>query len=143
MRGKKTKERDSYVLRMGDGTLVEVSREIYLEWYRSRRRERYQQERNRKHGICSLDELEKNGNYPHTPLGVCEGVEETVLHDFYKDKIREVLGNLSDTDARLIDLLYFKEATVTEAAQIFKCNRNTIQNRRKQILKKLQQMMKE
>ena len=37
MRGKKPRERDSYVLRMEDGTLVEVSREIYLErgipWY--------------------------------------------------------------------------------------------------------------
>lgn len=42
MRGKKPKERKSYVLRMGDGTLVEVTREVYLEWYQSRRRERYQ-----------------------------------------------------------------------------------------------------
>lgn len=36
MRGKKPKERKSYVLRMGDGTLVEVTREVYLEWYQSR-----------------------------------------------------------------------------------------------------------
>ena len=35
MRGRKPKERDGYVLRMGDGTLVEVSREVYLEWYQS------------------------------------------------------------------------------------------------------------
>lgn len=58
MRGKQPKERDHYMLRMADGTLVDVSREVYLEWYRSRRRERYQKERNPKQGICSLDSLD-------------------------------------------------------------------------------------
>ena len=42
MRGKRPKERKCYVLRAGDGTVVEVTREVYLEWYQSRRRERYQ-----------------------------------------------------------------------------------------------------
>ena len=37
MRGKKPKERKSYVLRMPDGSLIEVTREVYLEWYQSRR----------------------------------------------------------------------------------------------------------
>ena len=50
MRGKKPKEREKYVIRLDDGTLVEVNREIYLEWYRSERRERYQRERDQKYG---------------------------------------------------------------------------------------------
>ena len=41
MRGKKPKEREKYVIRLSDSTLVEVNREIYLEWYRSERKERY------------------------------------------------------------------------------------------------------
>lgn len=45
MRGKRPKERKCYVLRTGDGAVVEVTREIYLEWYQSRRRERYQREK--------------------------------------------------------------------------------------------------
>ena len=44
MRGKKPKERKNYILRTENGTLVEVTREVYLEWYQSRRREKYQQE---------------------------------------------------------------------------------------------------
>ena len=40
MRGKKPKEREKYLIRLGDGTLVEVNREVYLEWYQSERRER-------------------------------------------------------------------------------------------------------
>ena len=53
MRGKKPKERKSYVLRMPDGSLIEVTREVYLEWYQSRRKERYQMERQKKQGVCS------------------------------------------------------------------------------------------
>ena len=61
MRGKKPKERKSYVLRVENGTLVEVTREVHLEWYQSRRRERYQNEKMKKHGECSLEGLEENG----------------------------------------------------------------------------------
>ena len=49
VQGRKPKERNSYVLRMEDGTLVEVNQEIYQEWYRSWRRERYQGEKNQKY----------------------------------------------------------------------------------------------
>ncbi len=58
MRGKKPEEREKYVLCMAGGILVEVTREIYLEWYQSRRREKYQKERDQKHGICSLEVLQ-------------------------------------------------------------------------------------
>mgnify|MGYP000075597320 CR=1 FL=1 len=40
MRGKKPKERKNYILRTENETLVEVTREVYLEWYQSRRREK-------------------------------------------------------------------------------------------------------
>ena len=35
MRGKKPKERERYVL-YSNGLLVEVTKEVYLEWYQSR-----------------------------------------------------------------------------------------------------------
>ena len=44
MRGKKPKERERYVL-YSNGLLVEVTKEVYLEWYQSRRREKYQIEK--------------------------------------------------------------------------------------------------
>ena len=40
MRGKKPKERQRYVLRVNE-TLIEVTRDVYLAWYQSRRKERY------------------------------------------------------------------------------------------------------
>ena len=143
MRGKKPRERNSYVLRMEDGTLVEVSREIYLEWHQSHRRERYQQERNRKHGVCSLDAMEEKGEYPGMPFYVRGGLEEMVLRDLCRDKVRDVLSTLPASDVGLIELLYFKEVTVTEAARLCGCSRRTIQNRRKRILGELRQKIQE
>ena len=143
MRGRKPKERDSYVLRMGDGTLVEVSREVYLEWNQSRRRERYQKEKDRKRGVYSLDELEEKGSSQGMPFLVRDGVEETALRNICRDKVQKALGKLPDADAGLMELLYFNGVTVTDAAQIYGCSRKTIQNRRKRILGELCQLLRE
>ena len=157
MRGRKPKERDSYVLRMGDGTLVEVSREVYLEWYQSRRRERYQKEKDRKRGVYSLDELEEKGSSQGMPFLVRDGVEETALRNICRDKVQKALGKLpdadapsqpdapgmADADAGLMELLYFNGVTVTDAAEIYGCSRKTIQNRRKRILGELCQLLRE
>lgn len=140
MRGKKPKERKCYILRMGDGTLVEVTREIYLEWYQSRRRERYQQERNRKHGVCSLEELEERGA---SVITVTDSLEETAMKKICVDKLREVMDGLPEEDLYLLYLLFFEEVSVKEAAQLCGCSRKTIENRKKRILKELNGKMRE
>lgn len=138
MRGKKPKERKSYVLRVENGTLVEVTREVYLEWYQSRRRERYQNEKMQKHGVCSLEGLEENGCF-FVQSDISP--EEEVFKKLYIDKLREAMDNLPEEDAYLIYLLFFEEITVKEAAQLCGCSRKTIRNRRKRILEILQLMM--
>ena len=54
MRGKRPKERKCYILRAGDGTVVEVTREVYLEWYQSRRQERFTRMRKKKAEIWRI-----------------------------------------------------------------------------------------
>lgn len=143
MRGKQPKERKRYVLRMRDGTLVEVSRAVYLEWYQSKRRERYQQERDRKYGVISLEEWNEQNGFSEPIGNVEKGLEELVLQKMCMDKLRESLENLSVQDARLIYFLYLEEVTIQKAAQMFGCSSKAIQNRRKRILKELYQMMQE
>lgn len=137
MRGKKPKERKSYVLRMPDGSLIEVTREVYLEWYQSRRKERYQMERQKKQGVCSLEVLNENGG-----LGgeKCD-TEEIVLSKLYEAKVREGIEQLAKEDARLIYLLFFEEVTIKDAAQIMGCSRKTVYNRRKRILSELRSIL--
>ena len=143
MRGKKPKEREKYVIHLSDGTLVEVEREIYLEWYRSERRERYQKERDRKYGLCSIDKLHEKGYFPEQSIFASDTTQETVLRNEYQSRLQNALSNLSEQDMRLLKLLYFEEITVKKAADIFSCSRKTIQNRRKQILEKIRKMMED
>lgn len=140
MRGKKPKERKSYVLRMGDGTLVEVTREVYLEWYQSRRREKYQEERSRKNRVCSLEQLEENVGIA---IPVRDSLEETAIRKMCIEKLREVIDNLPEVDAYLLYLLFFEEVTVKEAAQLCGCSRKTVENRRRRILRELKCKMQE
>ena len=87
MRGKKPKEREKYFIRLGDGTLVEVEREIYLEWYRSERRERYQRERDQKHGLCSIDKFHEKGYFPEQSICASDTVQEAALRNEYRIKL--------------------------------------------------------
>ncbi|CUX32921.1 RNA polymerase sigma factor [Clostridium sp. C105KSO13] len=143
MRGKKPKERKSYVLRMGDGTLVEVTREIYLEWYQSKRREKYQQERSRKFGVCSLDGLAQKGDFLKGDMDTNSGAEEIAIKNLCTESIKNALNKLPEPDAYLIYLLFYEEVKVKEAAQIFGCSRKTILNRKKRILGQLNKIMNE
>lgn len=137
MRGKKPKEREKYVIRLSDGTLVEVNREIYLEWYRSERRERYQKERDRKYGVCSLEGLEEKGYFSKIIVDITNVTEEIVLRNIDRDKLRGALERLPLQEAFLIQMLYFEEVTVKDATEIFRCSHKAINNWRRKILGKL------
>ena len=143
MRGKQPREREKYFIRLGGSTLVEVGREIYLEWYRSERRERYQRERDRKHGVCSINKLHEKGYYPEKSNYLKDTTLETVLKDECRDRLENALKKLSEQEKRLVRLLYFEDMTVKKTAEIFGCSRKTIQNRREKVLEKIRKMMSE
>ena len=139
MRGKRPKERRCYVLRTCEGTVVEVTREVNLEWYQSRRRERYQNEKKKKYSVSSLETLEEQGNIS---IGVSDGIEDMVIRKMCAEKLRSVMKELAKEDVYLLYLLFFEEVTIKEAAQICGCSRKTIANRRKRILAKLKEKLK-
>lgn len=141
MRGKKPKEREKYVIRLGDGTLVEVNREIYLEWYRSERRVRYQGERDRKYGLCSIEGLHEKGYFPDQSVCTVDVTLEAVLWNECRDNLGNALRSLPEQDLRLVWLLYFEEITVKEAAEDFGCSRKTINSRKKRILANIQKVI--
>lgn len=143
MKGKLPKEREQYVIRMENGALVEVTRDIYLTWYQSLRRERYQEEQSWKHGVCSLNELEEKGDFFRKPANGGEGAEEIALRNIFRDEVYKAVCSLPVEDAKLITLLYFSEMSVKDAAKVLGCCPKTVRNRRKRILKELYQKMLE
>lgn len=139
MRGRRPKERKSYVLRTKEGTVVEVNREIYLEWYQSRRRERYQSERKQRYGVASLEEMQEKGEFP---ISAKDSLEDAVIRKLCIEKLYAVMEELEEKDAYLLYLLFFEEVTIKEAAQLCGCSRKTVSNRKKRILKELNEKMK-
>ena len=107
MRGKKPKERKNYILRTENGTLVEVTREVYLEWYQSRRREKYQQEQKQKYGVCSLDVVQE-GSFAKTYISQEGQPEEMAVRSECLKKLKESLEQLPEQEAYLIYLLFFE-----------------------------------
>ncbi len=143
MRGKKPKERKQYILRIRGDVLVEVTREVYLAWHQFRRRERYQRERDFRHGVYSLEGMEGTGCFP---AGLTEGIilpEEAAIKSICLNKFREILEELPEQDLRLLRLLYYEETSVKKAAQICGCSRKAIQNQRKRIFDKLRRLLRE
>ena len=73
MPGKAPKERERYFIRLDNGEVCEVNREVYLCWYTAERQDRYQRERDMKHGLVSLEEMAErryeDGSFlPYTEL---------------------------------------------------------------------------
>ena len=141
MRGKKPSEREKYVLPAGGGAFVEVTREVYLEWHQSRRRERYQAEKKKAHGVCSLEALGENalsvlpgGYWENTP-------EENAAKLICMEKVRQGISRLQERDACLVRMLFFDEMTVTDTALAFGCSRKSIRKRRDRILEQLREEM--
>lgn len=138
MRGKKPKEREHYVL-YTNGLLVEVTKEVYLEWYRSRRREKYQMEKQKKYGVCSLEavgQLAQEGQniWDNNPENACIEKER-------KEYLRQGIQTLSEEEQFLIFLLFYEEKTVKEAAAQLGYSRKTITNRKKAVLQKLRAIL--
>ena len=92
MRGKRPKERKCYVLRTSDGTVVEVTREVYLEWYQSRRRERYQNEKKQIYSVTSLEALSEKGMILD---GMADSLEDTVIRKICVEKLQSVMEELA------------------------------------------------
>ena len=142
MRGKKPKERENYFIRLDGDTLVEVNREIYLEWHQSRRKERYQKERDREYGVFSIEKLHEKGYFLEQSLSR-DTTLEAVLWNECRNRLENALRKLPEQDIRLVRFLYFDEMTVKRTAEIFGCSRKTIQNRRRRILEKMRNLMSE
>ena len=133
MRGKKPKERQRYVLRVNE-TLIEVTRDVYLAWYQSRRKERYQLEKMQKNGVCGI---EKVGETSYNSYLHILSPEEIVIRVSEIQELQEALKYLSEEEMELIRLLFFEEYTVKKTAQYFGCCTKTIRNRKNKVLQKL------
>jgi RNA polymerase sigma factor (sigma-70 family) len=128
---------------------VKVSEEIYMEYYKMARRERYL-ENDIKVGSSSIDEETGNVIYKSnkedsiermSELGI-DFEDENLIEDIVCDKatiaiLNEALKELEQEEMELISDLYYKNMTTRQASENKNISQSTVIKRHKKIIEKL------
>ena len=139
--GKEFKKRDNYVIKMGK-ELVPVTREVYEEYHRMERRERYLVERDQDNSLIFFSTLRAEVSSTDVPIrdsGV--DVEEEVIKQMFLDKLPKALALLSDDEIEMIRDLYWNDISIRELARKTDTAKSTLLNKRDRVLAKLRKIL--
>ena len=125
-----------------DDTLLEVSQEQYIDFYKDKRRQKYIEEEADTAGEFSVDAFSDglfNGEviFVDTAPDVCD----TVMTQILAEKVHEALAMLPQDERDLIVQIYFENKTERQIASEYHLSQGTIHWRKTIILEKLKQIM--
>lgn len=135
-------ENKKYII-MVNGRQAEVSREVYAEYHRMDRRERYLEERDLAHGktlYSNLDTVELLGEEMIPDSSAVDPADIAIAHILH-EKLHQCLKLLPESDRQLIDALYFQNKSERECAKKFGLSQKGINKRRHAALEKLKNFM--
>lgn len=143
----------AYYIRI-NGQAVEVSEEVYREYYRGRRKERYIME-DLKTERFTIDQ--RTGNVTITPSREdsldrlleadkqfpidVESAEDEAITAVMVEQLRKIIHTLSDEEQALIHELFYLDKTMREAGEALHVSAATVFNRREKLLKKLRGLL--
>lgn len=126
-----------------EGQLVPVSEEIYLAYYRMKRRELYLEEKDMAHGVFSynaLDTEDINGEDVISNF-ISPLVEDIVENKLIIEKLYQCLAQLTKEEKALIFALYFQNKSQHQYSKETCIPQMTICSRKDKILSKLKKLM--
>lgn len=135
-------ERKEYRIKV-QGQLISVSEEIYLTYYRMRRREQHLEEKDRSHGVfyySALDSEETNGE-DAIPDIASSKVEDIVTDKLLAEKLHQCLEQLTEEEQDLIFTLFFQNKSEHQVSRETGIAQKTIHNRKVRILSRLKKLM--
>ena len=124
------------------GSLMEVSKEDYEEYYRQRNRQIYIDRRASRNGDVSYNALttdEFNGE--DILIAEQPDVCDTVVESIMTDKLKEAILKLTDEEQLLIYRHYYADIPGTELAEIYGVSQQAISNRIAKIRVKLKNLL--
>lgn len=125
------------------GSLVEVTEEVYLEYFRARRRWSAQEERDTYNGLVSYDAMdtEETLGEDTIPDSSMPSVEEMVLDRLLREKLRHCLTELSQPEQDMLHALYFEGLSERQFSQKAGIPQRTVHDRKHRTLVKLKKML--
>lgn len=124
------------------GSLMEVSKEDYEEYYRQRNRQIYIDRRASRNGDVSYNALttdEFNGE--DILIAEQPDVCDTVVESIMTDKLKEAILKLTDEEQLLIYRHYYADIPGTEPAEIYGVSQQAISKRIAKIRVKLKNLL--
>lgn len=136
------KDRPAYRIKV-QGVLIDVTKEIYLTYYRMARRAKHLNEKDELHGVVSYNELDTDGllGQETMPDLNSESVEDMATHTLMYEKLHQCLKLLSKSEQELIHALYFDGKSEHQLFRETGIPQKTIHNRKVRILRKLKNFM--
>ena len=126
------------------GSLVEVTKEVYLEYFRTRRRWYAQEERDTYNGLVSYNAMdtEEMLGEDTIPDSSTPSVEDMALDRLLRDKLRRCLAELSQPEQDMIHALYFEGLSERQFSKKAGIPQRTIHDRKHRTLVKLKKMLR-
>jgi len=136
-----SKDKRTYVL-FAKNEMVEVSKDIYKEYYRSIRKERYMNEVSRNKHI-SLEKMSDDAEVHidcvfATEKGV---VEDEAINNVLMERVKQSLKLLSSEERWLIQEVFIKGIPLNELSKKNKVPQSTLDSRKSALLNKLYWMI--
>ena len=119
------------------GQRVEVSEEIYREYYKLTEHEKYLKRKALVHE-CSLEEMTSNGETVDVSFS---DTEQEALTAMRRKRVQEEISGLTDEEKMLIRLRYYEQLTEREAALRMGIPQSTFHCRLNSLYKKLRKKM--
>lgn len=124
------------------GMLMEVSEEVYKEFYQSRRRQKYLDERSVENGDFSYDMLTAGGfNGEDILIDESPDIADIVVDKLMLDKLRQAISLLTEREKTVIRQYFFEELSQTELSRIYGVHQSNISRQIMKILQKLRKFL--
>ena len=131
-------ENKKYYIKI-DRQLVSVTEEIYREYHKMGRREKYLEERDAAHGTFNYSDNDTDEMSGEESIANTESpsLEDKAYKNILLSKIWECVGKLTEDEQTIIEALYTRDMTQREAAELFGISQPGIKKRHDKIISKL------
>jgi RNA polymerase sigma factor (sigma-70 family) len=136
------KDRNQFFIPV-NGQLVVVTVEVYNEYYKMSRRERYLEERDLAKGKVLYSDMDADEMLGEEAIPDLEttSVEQTVLDAIMVEKLRKCLVLLSEDERALVDVLFFEGYSEREVASLIGISQKGVNKRKSKLLAKLKKLL--
>ena len=124
------------------GTIVEVSKEIYEEYYHLDRKLRTLEEKDQRHGLIHYNNFDTDDSLGEEIITewTAESVEETVIRNLMIANLRVHLAKLPVIERDLIHAIFYDQISEADIGKRLGISQKAVNKRKKKILQKLQKL---